>query len=398
MTKATTAIYTEANAPPLMDRAFHLGDPYPTYRELRARMPLGLHPQGYWVVTKHADLLAISCDPFTFCNSRGLIPGDVVRDAAEESAPTILHMDPPQHRRYRRLAQPAFSRRYVAPLEPFIRRLAAERLDAIEPGETVEYVDAFAAPLPTIVIAELLGIPSSDRDLFRKWSDATIEVAGTGEDSGGTGELLAYLADVIAERRKHPRDDMISRLIAADVDGERLDEQQLQMFGLTLLVAGNETTRNLLAQGTRALAQHPDQLAILVADPAAIPTGVEEMLRLESPIIGFLRTATRDVTLRGQKIREGDRLWLCYASANRDEDVFGPDADEFRVARNPNPHLAFGIGEHFCLGAALARLEARVCFEELFARFTRIEVAGPVEALASPLMRGIVRMPIRLSL
>ncbi len=254
------------------------------------------------------------------------------------------------------------------------------------------------APLPTIVIAELLGIPSSDRDLFRKWSDATIEVAGTGEDSGGTGELLAYLADVIAERRKHPRDDMISRLIAADVDGERLDEQQLQMFGLTLLVAGNETTRNLLAQGTRALAQHPDQLAILVADPAAIPTGVEEMLRLESPIIGFLRTATRDVTLRGQRIRKGDRLWLCYASANRDEDVFGPDADEVRVARNPTPHLAFGIGEHFCLGAALARLEARVCFEELFARFTRIELAGPVEALASPLMRGIVTMPIRLSL
>ncbi len=190
------------------------------------------------------------------------------------------------------------------------------------------------------------------------------------------------------------RDDLISTLVSAEVDGERLEEFDLLMFCMTLLVAGNETTRNLLSHGALALATHPAQRAALAADPGRIPAAVEEMLRWGSPITSFMRTATRDTVLRGQRIGAGERVLMLYAAANRDEAVFGPDAEDFRVARDASRHLAFGFGEHFCLGAGLARMEARIAFEELLARFATIDLAGPVERLRSVLMHGIVRLPL----
>src|SRR4029453_14408683 len=208
---------------------------------------------------------------------------------------------------------------------------------------------------------DMLGIPTEDRGRFRRWSELGIDAASeqTAENMQGSADLLGYFSSVVAQRRETPGDDVISTLVHSRIDGEALEEWDLLMFCLTLLVAGNETTRNLLSHGMLALATHPDQRAALAQDPGQLPRAIEEMLRWGSPIGSFMRTATRDAVVRGQPIREGDRLLLLYAAANRDEEMFGPDADEFRATRDASDHVAFGFGEHFFLGAALARMEGR---------------------------------------
>jgi len=210
-------------------------------------------------------------------------------------------------------------------------------------------------------------------------------------------ELLAYFSSVLAERRVSPGDDLISVLVDSEVDGERLEEFDLLMFCMTLLVAGNETTRNLISHGAHALATHPAERVQLVADAARLPRAIEEMLRWGSPIMSFMRTATCDTSVRGTPIRAGEQLLLLYAAANRDESVFGADAEAFSIARDSARHVAFGFGEHFCLGAALARMEGRIAFAELLARFPKIEMAGPIERLPSLFLRGVVRLPLVLS-
>jgi len=309
---------------------------------------------------------------------------------------SILYMDPPDHAKYRKLVQPAFSPGRLRALEVWIRDKTRELLDAFAVGQPVEFVDEFAAQLPILVIAEMLGVPGSDMEQFKRWSDAAIEAASdaSAESMAKAGELLMYFAGVLAERRANPGPDILSTLVSSEIDGERLEEFDLLMFCMTLLVAGNETTRNLLSQGALALTENPGELAQLVADPALIPRSIEEMLRYGSPILAFMRTALRDTEVRGTKIREGDRLLMLYASANRDEQAFGADADRFRVTRDASGHVAFGFGEHFCLGAALARMEGRIAFEEILKRWSRIERAGPVETLPSMLVRGIVRLPV----
>jgi cytochrome P450 len=265
-------------------------------------------------------------------------------------------------------------------------------------GEVVDFVDELAVPLPMLVIAEMLGVPREDRDDFRRWSDQMIR-AGAGvfdeETLGSLTELFGYLAERVKERRDAPRDDVLSMLLRAEIDGDALSDPEVVMFLMTLLVAGNETTRNLIAGGTRLLFEHPDQLARLVAEPELLPNAIEEMLRLVSPVRNFCRCATRDVELRGRTLRAGDWLALFYASANRDEEVFGADSHAFRIDRpNARQHLAFGFGEHLCLGASLARLEARVMFEELLPLLPETTPAGGVEPLPSSLMNGLVRMPV----
>jgi cytochrome P450 len=247
-----------------------------------------------------------------------------------------------------------------------------------------------------LVIAEMLGVPASDRDRFKRWSDAIIDagVKQTAENMAQAAELFAYFTSVVAERREHPVDDLVSLLVHGEVEGERLEEYDVLMFCMTLLVAGNETTRNLLSHGTHGLATHPREREILLRERARVPGAVEEMLRWGSPVLSFMRSATRDVELCDMRIREGDRLLLLYLSANRDERVFGADAEEFRVTRDAGSHVAFGFGEHFCLGAVLARLEARICFEEMLERFPDLELAGEVERLPSTIMRGLVRLPV----
>jgi cytochrome P450 len=210
------------------------------------------------------------------------------------------------------------------------------------------------------------------------------------------GQLHQYFSQLIAARRKEQRDDLLSVLVQAEVDGERLTDADLLNLSFLLLVAGNETTRNLIALGTLALIQHPDQCRKLVDDPARIPLAVEEMLRWTSPVTHMARTATRDLEIRGRRVRRGDTVVMLYGSANRDEEIFGDDAEQFEVTRTPNPHIAFGFGEHLCLGASLARLEARVMFEELLRRYPELELVGEVARMRATMVPGVKRMPVRL--
>lgn len=386
-----------AFAPPLADPAFHAGDPFEVYRALRAAPRLHRHEApAFWAVTRHEDVVAVSRDPDTFCSSRGTLLSDLERPIIPRQS--ILYIDPPEHAKYRKLVQPAFSPGRLRALETWIRRTTCELLDALEDRSSVELVSAFAAELPLLVIAEMLGVPGSDRAQFKLWSDAAI-AAGTEptpENMAQSAELFQYFAGVLAERRLRPGDDVLSTLVGCEVDGERLSEFDLLSFCLTLLVAGNETTRNLLSHGMHALATHPGELAALRADRSLLPRAVEEMLRWGSPILAFMRTATRDAQLRGTRVREGDRLLLIYAAANRDESVFGDDAERFRVTRDASRHVAFGFGEHFCLGAALARMEGRIAFEEILGRWARFELAGEVERVPSMIVRGIERLPVAL--
>jgi cytochrome P450 len=348
-------------------------------------------------LTRHDDVVAVSRDPVTFCSSRGILLSDIERPVVPRQS--IIYIDPPEHAQYRKLVQPAFSPGRLRALEERIARLTRELIDAIAENAVIDFVEALAAPLPLLVIADMLGVPGADRARFRRWSDAIIEAGTqpTAENMAQSLELLDYFGAVVAERRERPGDDLISLLVHSEIEGERLGEFDLLMFCMTLLVAGNETTRNLLSQGALALATHPDQRALLARDPALLPRAVEEMLRWGSPVSSFMRVATRETELRGTRIREGERLLLLYASANRDQVVFGADAEEFRVLRDASRHVAFGFGEHFCLGAQLARMEGRIAFAQLSERFSRWQLAGEVERLPSLFMRGIVRLPISLS-
>ncbi len=386
-------------APPLHDPAFYAGDPFPAFRRLRAESPVHWHDTpGFWALTRHDDVLAVSRDPATFCSGRGVLLSDIDRPMLPRES--IIFIDPPEHAKYRKLVQPAFSpgrlRQLEVEMRAVARALVADLLEAGAGARPVDFVDAFAVHLPLRVIEHMLGVPDADRPRFRVWSDGVIAAATeqTAETMALAAELLGYFGAVVAERREHPSDDVISTLVHSTIDGQQLEEFDLLMFCMTLLVAGNETTRNLLSHGMLALATHPDQRRALAADRALLPRAVEEMLRWGSPIASFMRTATRDTSLRDVPIRAGDRLLMLYAAANRDEAVFGADADAFRIARDASGHLAFGYGEHFCLGAALARMEGRIAFEALLDAIGDVELAGPVERLRSVSIHGIVRLPV----
>jgi cytochrome P450 len=248
------------------------------------------------------------------------------------------------------------------------------------------------------VIAELLGVPRSDYDAFRRWSDVMIEAGSSGPTEasmGAVAELFAYMVAQAAERRRAPREDVLSQIALAELDGERLSDAEIGIFCLTLLVAGNETTRNLIAGGMRALLEERAQWEKLRAKPALLPNAIEEMLRYVTPIQNFARRVLHDTELAGKKLRAGEYVVMLYGSANRDEAVFGPDAERFEITRpDADRHLAFGFGEHLCLGASLARLEARVMFEELLARGPGFALAGEPRKLPSTLVNGVLEMPV----
>ncbi|ADP81343.1 cytochrome P450 [Pseudofrankia inefficax] len=371
----------------------------PDYFEILARLrreaPVARTPDGLWAVTRYEDIRMISREPHRFCSGRGVLVNDPIRvHGAVNDETSLLHIDPPHHSRYRGVANRQFTPRAVGRLEERIRVITREVLEAADPRGEIDLVGEIAAPIPVRVIAELLGIDAADLATFRRWSDAVIEVIDhpTAEVYAESGELLTYLMRLADQRRSEPRDDLVSRLWQAQYQGEPLSHEQVRMFGLTLLVAGNETTRHLLSGTLAALAAHPEQRAALVREPDRIPAAVEECLRWTTPIQAFGRTATEDLTLHGQQIAAGDFLVLLYASGNRDELVFGPTADRFDVARAPGPNISFGFGEHLCLGASLARLEARVVLEELLARFPNF-VTGPPIPVQSTLVRGFQTLP-----
>jgi cytochrome P450 len=385
------------------DPEFYLDDPYPALRRLRREDPVHWYGKAAcWCITKHADVEHVSRSPQLFTSSQGILLGYGREIDRRGVPPTILEMDPPQHNRYRKLVIQAFAPRAVTALEPRIRAIARESLDVVPLGESVDFVDAVSVPLPMYVIAEMMGVPRADWSDFRRWADALVNAAGglgdAGSDAmrGALGEMFTYFTGLVADRHRTPREDLVSTLVRAEIDGDRLTDPEILMFCATLLTAGNETTRNLISGGAFALIQHPDQKRALLADPGLIPNAVEEMLRWWPPLLSFSRHATSATSLRGKEISEGDCVLLLYQAANRDEEVWGEDAECFDVRRDHTRrrHLSFGFGEHLCLGAALARLEARVMFEELLARLPEFEPAGPIERQRSRLMNGIERMPV----
>jgi len=379
--------------------------PHAAFQRLRREAPVFWHPEkngpGFWAVTKYQDVVAVSKDPRTFSSAKkGVFVFDPVPDDLERMQLMMLNMDPPRHTKLRALVNRGFTPRMVAQLETRLRAITNDIIDKVAAQGACDFVAQIAAELPLQAIAELLGIPLDDRYMVFNWSNRLIgfddpEYQGSWEDGKMAAmEMYGYANQLAEQRRAQPGDDLVSVLMNAEVEGERLSELEFDLFFLLLAVAGNETTRNLISGGMLALIEHPDQRARLLATPSLMPTAVEEMLRWVSPVIEFRRTATRDTTLHGQPIRDGDKVIIYYISANRDEDVF-PQPDRFDVGRTPNEHVAFGIGEHFCLGSNLARLEIRVMFEELLRRLPDIELAGPVDRLRSSLINGIKRMPVR---
>jgi len=382
------------------------GVPHEALKVLRHKAPVFWQDmpgsdQGFWAITKYDDVVAISKDPATFSSYRGTaLLRDLPKEDLEQTRTIMLNMDPPQHSKYRKLVSQGFTPRMTNALEPRIRKATVEILDQIAARGSCDFVREIAAELPLIVIAELIGIPIEDRAKIFEWSNRLIgyddpEFQTTEEDGKMAAMEIWLYANQLAEiRTKDPKDDLVSLLMTSEVDGEKLTEMEFDSFFLLLAVAGNETTRNLISGGMLALIEHPEQRQKLLADPSLLNSAVEEMLRWVSPVSQFRRTATRDTEIRGQKIKENDKVVVYYQSANRDEDVF-VDPYKFDVARSPNNHIAFGIGEHFCLGANLARLEIRIMFEEILRRLPDIELAGPVRRLRSNFINGIKEMPVK---
>ncbi|WP_407688935.1 cytochrome P450 [Mycobacterium sp. HUMS_1102779] len=378
---------------------FYAGDPYPAYRELRATNPVCWNDvTNFWALLKYEDIRFVSGNPALFTSTKGItIPDPHMANPVQEG--NLIFTDPPRHRQLRKLINSGFTRRRVAVLEPKIREIVRGILDPLQPDSVHEFAEEIAAPLPTRMIAELIGAPPDDWEQFRAWSDAATGTADPEielDSMVALGQLYEYFQKLVASRRAAPRDDLLSVLAGAEIDGHRLTDEDLLNFAFLLLVAGNETTRNLIALGMCALIAHPDQCRLLAGDPTLIPGAVEEMLRFNSPVVHMARTATADVGIRGRHIAAGDVVVMLYGSANRDEDIFGPDAEQFKVTRNPNPHIAFGCGEHSCVGAQLARLEARVLFEELLLRFPRLELVGEVDRMRATMVPGVKCMPVRL--
>jgi cytochrome P450 len=382
------------------------GQPHDLFRWLRRNDPVHRHtePQGkgFWAVTRYHDAEIVSRDPATYSSALG---GVIIADAGplELSAARnmMLFMDPPRHVRYRKLVRAAFTPASAERLRPRIEELAARIVDeVIERGEC-DFVSDVAGELPSYVIAALMGIPLDDgRRLYvlteKMHSDPSI--VSLEEQREARTEMLRYAREVATQKRKRRVDDLASVLVDAEVEGERLSDEEFDYFFLLLVNAGGDTTRNLVAGGLETLFRNPDERRRLQADlERLLPTALEEMLRYCSPVVHMRRTATRNAELRGRRIAPGDKVVMFYGSANRDEEVF-PDGDRFDVARTPNEHIAFGAGgPHFCLGAYVARAEARAMFREVLTRMADIEPAGPVKRLPSVFIAGPRRMPVRYS-
>jgi len=408
----------------------HRADPYPAYAALRRHAPVyRVEQTGAYAVSRYDDVAFVLRNPELFSSSAmqttlmngGLLgDGGVGMSAADavrvgeilQTLPVpiadvlasrfLIASDPPVHGRMRGLVNRGFTPRRITGLEPRVREIARASLDAVGGKPELELVREFSIPLPVTVIAELLGVEPERTEDFKRWSDAAVAGAtGTARALRPVAvleafsELSHYITGVIEARRAAPRDDLISTLTRAEQGETPLKPIDVVMFTLLLLVAGNETTTNLLGNTMLALTEHPEQLERARRDPALVPSLVEEALRYCGPIQFLYRQATRDVELAGVRIPAGSLVMPLLASANRDESQF-EDPERFDVSRNAQGHLAFGLGIHFCLGASLARLEARVALEELLARFARFERAEPhVEYVDSFLVRGLRRLPLR---
>jgi cytochrome P450 len=383
--------------------SFANGQPHEVFRWMRENDPVHWHEQtnakGFWAVTRYHDVWAIGRDAKTYSSYAGGIGLD---DAPEVSLQLtrnmMLHMDPPNHTRYRALVSREFIPRSANALRPRIEELAKKIIDeVIERGEC-DLMPDIAGVLPSYVIAELMGIPPADgRRLYtltEKMHSAS-EVISEHERSGALMEMLRYALDLAEAKRKHPGDDIATKLLEAEIDGDHLTPSEYSFFFLLLINAGGDTTRNLLGGGMLALFNNPDQRRRLQSNlDALLPTAVEEMLRYVSPVVYMRRTAMSDHELGGKNIHAGDKVVMYYGSANRDAIMF-PEADNFDVGRTPNEHIAFGGGTHFCLGSHIARAEIAVMLREIMTRLPDIEQGGPAEYLASNFISGPAKLPVR---
>jgi cytochrome P450 len=406
---------------------FERGEVHEAFRLLRREAPVHWNEgtdelKGFWSLLKYDDIKYVSSHPMQFSSAKG-ISGPGLRDP--ENSPnavtqpggiSIITMDPPRHVKMRRLVNKGFTPRAVNAMEPQIRAVSRGLLERIADRNACDFVLEVASQLPLAVICGLMGIPEADWPLMFQLTNQVLGSAdpeyqaevmpedqrGTVTASTRTGldgrlKMTAYFAEQLKERRRSPGEDLVSILLESEVDGERLDDVDILAFCFLLVLAGNETTRNAISGGLLALCEHPSERARLQADmPGLIDTAVDEILRWTSPLHHMSRRATEDIEIRGRLIRQGDAVLMWYPSANRDEDVFA-DPYRFDVSRTPNDHVAFGYHEHFCLGAGFARKEIRVMFEELFARFPNIQLAGEPARLRSNFINGIKRLPVSLT-
>jgi cytochrome P450 len=419
----------------LMESAFFMSYPHDVYARLRAEAPV-FHSErdGIWAISKYEDVRHISRNPEVFANgyhvfsaaaairgdtsappeppdsshSSGMPPDAVARRLSlvdEDGNDSLVFADGARHAFLRKVASYAFKPRAVARLDAEVEALTAKALADIEPGVEVDFIDTVAAPVPIIMIARLLGVSDGHVGDFRRWSDAFSELGDESLQGGGDPELLnqrlaateefnEFFTEQLAARRVQPRDDLLTAMVQAEWDGRAMTMGEMLMMTTILLIAGNETTRGLLSGTGCLLADHPDQHRLLRASPELVPQSIEEFLRLVSPVTHMCRTATVDTEVRGVPIAKGDFLCLLYPSANRDEEVW-KDADLLDVTRRPDPaHMAFGFAEHFCLGAALARREARIVITQLVQRFRSWHVVGGLTRAQNHMTPGITRMPV----
>ncbi len=358
---------------------------------------------GYWAVVRYADVVEVSRNPDRFSSWLGAT--QIADPPSELDLQTVrqmmLNMDPPDHGGLRRVVQKAFVPRAIEKLKESTLHIATDIVDRIEAKREFDFVTDVAAEMPLMVLAQILGVPSEDRGKLFDWSNKLIgfdDPEFGGDPNVFTAailEMFLYAAELANDRRANPREDLVSIIVNAEVDGQKLSDVEFNMFWLLLVIAGNETTRNLLSGGLQVLFAHPDQHQELIDDPSLIPAAVEEMLRYVSPVIHFRRTATKDTELGGVKIAEGDKVVVYYPSANRDETVF-ENPNVFDIRRTPNEHVAFGSGPHFCLGANLARMEIVAMYDELFRRVPQLRLNGEVERMQSSFINGIKHLPVAL--
>jgi cholest-4-en-3-one 26-monooxygenase len=388
------------------------GYPHAEWAYLRKHQPVFRvqHPRTdpFWAVTKAADIMEISKQPRLWLNGPRLAvfvlaPGEEALPPEALPLKHLLNMDPPEHGEFRRILSSYFTPRSVRALEPQVSQITREVLDDAMGRTECDFVTEISSKVPVAVIAEMLGVPRPDWPQLFRWTN---EIIGGGDPEFQRGEnptetfaqarmeVFNYFTNLVAERQKHPTNDVTSIVANAKVNGAPLPPLELLSYLLVLVVAGNETTRNATTGGLLAMIENPAEFQRLRSDPGMVKSAIEEIVRWTSPVIQFARTATQDTVVRGQKIKAGEAVCLFYPSANRDEDVFDHPF-KFDIGRNPNPHLAFGIGEHFCLGSNLARLELEVIFRELARRLESAELAGPVARLRSSFVGGIKHMPIR---
>jgi cytochrome P450 len=380
--------------------------PHAVLAELRRTQPVYFQEMsgepGYWMVLKHADVVHVAREPKLFSASEGGVMLENLEPAQLDMMRNmLLAMDPPRHVDYRRPIAPRFKARVIAGMEHQIRSICREIMATAGEQGDVEFVHDVTSALPSRVIGQLMGLPVDDLPFIHRLAE--MNTSGQDADyvadvSQGTIDMAMYAIEFAAVRRKEPpREDLTTLLLETDFNGQYMTDVDFGSFFVQLVTAGNDTTKTMLSSGLRTLLDHPDQLADLRADPGLVPGAVEEILRYDNPLHYFRRTATADTELRGVEIAAGDKVVMFYTSANRDEDVFD-DPQRFDIRRSPNPHLSFGIAEHFCLGVHLARLEGRVFFEELLATFPAIELTGAPVRIRSNLNNGLKALPVKLSL